>query len=91
MMLYSVYDGRKNFKVVDEFGSLTLGTFLIIISKAGLLYLSYRDMSRFIFLFFTAQGFSLIFLWGVFTGWKNMISDSANALQCRRVLPAGGR
>lgn len=52
LMLFSVYDGRKNFRAVDEFASLTLGTALAAIAMAGILYFLYRDVSRFLFLIF---------------------------------------
>ncbi len=65
LLLFSVYDGRKNFKVVDEFTSLTFGSALAGISMAGVLYLSYRDVSRFLFLFFVLTGYLLMLLWRV--------------------------
>ncbi len=65
LLLFSVYDGRKNFKVVDEFTSLTFGSALAGISMAGVLYLSYRDISRFLFLFFVLCGYLLMLSWRI--------------------------
>ena len=88
LLLFSTYDGRKNLHVVDELGSLTLASLLALISMAGVLYLSFRDVSRFLFLFF------VVLAYGALLGWRlvarlafrwNMFST----LQRRRVLIAG--
>lgn len=63
LLLFSVYDGRKNLRWVDEIGSLTLGSLLAVVSMAGVLYLSYRDVSRFLFLMFVVVGYGLLLSW----------------------------
>lgn len=55
LLLFSVYDGRRNLRVVDEMSSLVLGCALAGIASAGALYLSYRDVSRLQFLLFAAM------------------------------------
>src|SRR5690349_7578276 len=50
--MLSIYDGRKFLRVVDEFSTLSFATSIASISAAGILYLSYRDVSRFLFLIF---------------------------------------
>src|SRR3990172_7916651 len=50
LLLFSVYDGRKNLRVSDEMGSLTLGSLLAMVALAGVLYFSYREVSRFLYL-----------------------------------------
>jgi len=62
-LLFSVYDGRRNLKVIDEYGSLTLAAMLAGVTMAGVLYLTYRDISRFMFILFVAQAFVLMLLW----------------------------
>jgi len=62
-LLFSVYDGRRNLRVVDEFGSLTLAALLSSVTMAGVLYLTYRDISRFLFLLFVALAFIMMLLW----------------------------
>lgn len=52
LLLFAVYDGRRNLRVVDEMSSLTLGCLLAAVASAGALYLSYRDVSRLLFLLF---------------------------------------
>ena len=63
LMLLSVYDGRRNLYVVNELTNLTIGSILASVSLAGLLYLSYRDISRFLFVFFALQAYGYIVSW----------------------------
>lgn len=63
LLLFSVYDGRRNLRVGDELASLTLGSLLAAISLAGILYLSYRDVSRVLFLVFFALAYLLLLSW----------------------------
>src|SRR3990170_3446575 len=37
LLLFSVYDGRRNLRVVDEMSSLTLGCLLATVASAGAL------------------------------------------------------
>ena len=83
----SVYDGRKNFRIVDELSSLTFGSLLAAVSLAGILYFTYRDMSRFMFVM--AAGLAFLFL----TGWRVVarlaFRSSGLPVQVRRVLILG--
>jgi exopolysaccharide biosynthesis polyprenyl glycosylphosphotransferase len=63
LLLFSVYDGRKKFRVVDELSSLTLGSLLAFVSLAGVLYLSYREISRFLFLMAAGSSLWLMVAW----------------------------
>lgn len=63
LLQFSIYDGRKNLRAVDEFGSLTLGSTLAMIAMAGVMYLSYRDVSRLQFLTFFIFAFGFLFSW----------------------------
>jgi exopolysaccharide biosynthesis polyprenyl glycosylphosphotransferase len=65
LLLFSVYDGRKNFRAVDEFGSLTFGSVLAAISMAGVLFLSYRSLSRFLYLVFVLVAYLLLSAWRI--------------------------
>jgi exopolysaccharide biosynthesis polyprenyl glycosylphosphotransferase len=88
LMLFSTYDGRKNLRMVDELGSMTLATILASISMAGVLYLSYRQISRFMFLCFVVLAYLLLAAWRLVARlafrW-NMIGS----IQRRRVLIVG--
>lgn len=59
----SIYDGRKFIRAVDEFVILTLGTSIASISTAGLLYISYRDLSRALFVVFVSIVYLLFLSW----------------------------
>jgi exopolysaccharide biosynthesis polyprenyl glycosylphosphotransferase len=61
---YAIYDGRKYFRAVDEFTTLSLASFVASISLAGILYLSYRDFSRAMFLLF------VLIVYLSFLGWR---------------------
>lgn len=63
LLLFSVYDGKRNFRVVDEFSSLSFGSMLAVISMAGILFLTYRDVSRFLFLFFCSTTYISLLGW----------------------------
>ena len=59
----SIYDGRKFLRVADELAALALATVIASISSAGILYLSYRDVSRALFVIFILNVFLTCLLW----------------------------
>jgi exopolysaccharide biosynthesis polyprenyl glycosylphosphotransferase len=63
LFLFDVYDGRKNLRVTDEISSLTLGSLLAAISMAGVLFMTYRQVSRFLFVFFVTEAWLMLVLW----------------------------
>jgi exopolysaccharide biosynthesis polyprenyl glycosylphosphotransferase len=65
LFFFSVYDGKKNLKVTDEFTSLTLGSLLSVVTLSGVLYLSYREIPRALFVFFVVLTFLIMLLWRV--------------------------
>ena len=46
LLYVSVYDGRRNLRIWKEIASLTLGSLIAVTVLAGLLYLTYRDLSQ---------------------------------------------
>ncbi len=88
LLVFSVYDGRKNLKASDEFVSLTLGSALATISMAGILYLSYRETSRFLFLMFVVLAFGFLVAWRVIFRfcYRRYLGG---AIEARRVLVLG--
>ncbi len=88
LLLLSVYDGRRNFRVVDEFGSLTLGGVLSTIGNAGILYFTYRDVSRFLFLFFALLTYLFLLTWRLVFRLAFRL-DLMNKMQKRRVVILG--
>ncbi len=65
MFFFSVYDGRKNFRIVDEWTSITLAAGLAGVSLAGLLYLTYRDTSRLLFITFVTTSYVSLLFWRI--------------------------
>lgn len=61
----SIYDGRKFLRVVDEFTAISLASFLASISLAGVLYLSFRDVSRTLFGIIVLIAYLLLLAWRV--------------------------
>lgn len=47
-----IYKGRRYFRAFDEFGALMTGAILAAVLMAGFLYLSFRDISRLLFITF---------------------------------------
>ena len=86
--LFSVYDGRRNIKVIDELTNLTLGSVLAMIALAGLLYLTYRDVSRALFIGFVLMAFLLLVLWRLLAR-SLYLNKRRDATQSRRVLIIG--
>ncbi|WKZ34318.1 MAG: sugar transferase [Anaerolineales bacterium] len=62
----SIYDGRKYIRVVDEFAALSLAMLIASVSAAGVLYFSYRQVSRALVLFFIVLVYILGLLWRAF-------------------------
>lgn len=59
----SLYDPRATFKAGDEVRIIVLGSCFAGLATAGLLFLSYREVSRWLFLVFVATAFSLLVAW----------------------------
>jgi len=60
---FSIYDGKKFFRVTDELSTLTAASFIASISQAGILYLTYRDFSRALFLLIVIFSYLLCVIW----------------------------
>ncbi len=65
LSLFSVYDGRRNIRGINEFTNLSLGSLLATVAMAGMLYLSYRQVSRLLFIAFVITGLCLMLVWRV--------------------------
>jgi exopolysaccharide biosynthesis polyprenyl glycosylphosphotransferase len=60
---FSIYDGKKFFRIVDELSTFTIASFIASISQAGVLYLTYRDFSRALFLMYIFTSCLLCISW----------------------------
>jgi exopolysaccharide biosynthesis polyprenyl glycosylphosphotransferase len=83
----SVYDGRKNLRLADEFSSLTLGSGIAIINLAGLLYFSYRDVSRLFFIVFAVLAYAALLAWRIL--WRAYSLRRGKKENIHRVLIVG--
>jgi len=87
-LIFNVYDGRKNIRVVDEFGSLTLACGLASVTSAGILYFTFRDISRFQFGLFALFAFLILLSWrGLFR--LTIYRKVARRVELRKVLILG--
>lgn len=62
---FSIYDGRKYLRAADEFAALSLAVLIASISTAGILYISYRQVSRALFLLFLGLAFLFLVSWRI--------------------------
>ena len=63
----SIYDGRKYLRAMDEFAMLSLAMLIASVSAAGILYFSYRDVSRALFLIFIFLVYLFCLVWRIVT------------------------
>ncbi len=63
LLIFAVYDGRRNLRGVDEFANLTLASLVAAVSLAGTLYLSYRQVSRLLFVTFVVITYLGMLAW----------------------------
>jgi exopolysaccharide biosynthesis polyprenyl glycosylphosphotransferase len=89
MALFSVYDGQRNLRIVDEFTSLTISSSLTIIMLAGVLYFSYRDLSRALFGLFAIASYVMVLLWRVPARLLYWLRNRADAYRTQRILVLG--
>jgi exopolysaccharide biosynthesis polyprenyl glycosylphosphotransferase len=84
----SVYDGRRNFRVGDEISNLFLSSLLSSVASAGTLYLSFRGVSRVLFLTFSGMAFLMLLAWRL--AYRLAFSRGmVKGVQTRRVLIIG--
>lgn len=84
----SIYDGRKFLRAADELAALFLSTLIASISTAGILYFSFRDVSRALYLVFVAATFLACLFWRVVArSYFRLRRDSSS--EARRLLIVG--
>lgn len=84
----SIYDGRKYLRAADELAALFLATLMASVSSAGILYTSFREISRALFIFFVIFAFVGCLLWrALFRGYFR--SRSETLVSARRLLVVG--
>jgi exopolysaccharide biosynthesis polyprenyl glycosylphosphotransferase len=88
LLLFSVYDPRRNLRGINAFASLTLGSMLATVALAGTLYLSFREVSRLLFLSFILLAYFLMLSWRAAFGLAVRLRPHPAANR-RRVLIVG--
>jgi exopolysaccharide biosynthesis polyprenyl glycosylphosphotransferase len=86
---FSLYDGKKFLRVVDEFSTLTLAFVILSISLAGILYLSFRDVSRALFILFILLAYSGFLFWRALARAYFRWRKERQEVGSRRVLVVG--
>ncbi len=88
LLLFTTYDARKNFRFFDEFSNYTLGSILAAVSLAGMLYLSYREISRGLFSGFVVIAYLSLLLMRMLYRLAYR-TNLFHGIQYRRVLVVG--
>lgn len=88
LVFFAVYDGRRRATFLHEWLDLTLGSSLAAVSLAGVLYLSFREMSRVQFLTFIGLGYLSLLGWRlIYRAWE---ARRPGLRGQKRVLVIGG-
>lgn len=61
--LFSIYDARKHLSAVSELGTTVVASLLVAVALAGMLYFSFRDTSRLLFISFVSVTLVCMLLW----------------------------
>jgi exopolysaccharide biosynthesis polyprenyl glycosylphosphotransferase len=86
---FALYDGKKFLRAVDEFSTLTFAFLILSIALAGILYLSFRDVSRALFILFVLLAFCGLVFWRILARiYFRYRKEQFNGLT-RRVLVVG--
>jgi len=86
---FSIYDGKKYLRVVDEFAALSTASLIAAGSLAGILYFSYRDISRALFILFVTLSVISLFLWRTFARTYFRARQVRDQNGTRRILIVG--
>ncbi|PIE79774.1 MAG: polyprenyl glycosylphosphotransferase [Chloroflexi bacterium] len=88
-LLASVYDPKRIYKIVDELQLVTLATGFAALLFAGLLYLAFRDFSRWLFITFVLLDLTFLIGWRLIARiWFKL--GHFRSFDERRILIIGG-
>jgi exopolysaccharide biosynthesis polyprenyl glycosylphosphotransferase len=87
--LTSVYDPKHTYKVVEEFQRVTIATGFSALSLAGLLFLSFRDFSRWLFVLFVSLALVFLLSWRVIARLSFRLSNAPPARSHVLIVGAG--
>lgn len=89
LLFASVYDGRRNLRFWKELASLAFGSALAFILQAGVLFITFRDLSRFLFVTYAGLAFGLLVVWRILYRLAYYFRI-LKSVQPRNVLIVGG-
>lgn len=87
LILSSVYDPKRNYRVVDELQTLTLSIGFAALISMGVLYVGYRNVSRWLFVIFVIL--DVVFLVGWRLSIRGVFRYFTSITDARRVLIVG--
>lgn len=89
-LLVSVYDPRRNQRFADELQTVLVGVSLSTLVFAGVLYLTYRDVPRLLFVYFFLLDLVLLLFWrALLRGLMRLAGHSRQARQTVLIAGAG--
>jgi exopolysaccharide biosynthesis polyprenyl glycosylphosphotransferase len=88
LLLLAAYDPARQAHRIDELTQLTIGSLLAAMALAGMLYLSFRDVSRALFITFTILAYILMLTWR-FLPWPRWSAGNKPRETSRRVIIVG--
>jgi exopolysaccharide biosynthesis polyprenyl glycosylphosphotransferase len=87
--LASVYDPKHTYKAVEEFQRVIIATGFCALCLAGLLFLSFRDFSRWLFILFVSLALVLLLTWRVVARISFRLSNAPPARSHVLIVGAG--
>lgn len=87
--LFSIYDERKNLKFSAELRNITQGTIFATAAQAGILYLTYRDISRALFISYIGLAYILFLIYRIALR-QVMQKGNVEAFKIRVVIAGAG-
>ncbi len=84
----SIYNGRKFLRASDEIAALFLSTIIASVSSAGILYFSFREVSRALFILFVTGTFFVCLFWRILARIYFRVGRASSAVS-RRLLVVG--
>ena len=84
-----LYDGKKHIRAVDEFTALSLASVLAAVTLAGILYFSFRDVSRAQYLIFVGVAYAGLIGWRVLARLVFRLRRFSKQTELRRILIVG--
>jgi len=87
--VFDIYDGKKHLRIVDEFGALTLSWMFLSVSLAGILYFSFREVSRALYFTFVILVYFGVLAWRSLIRFYFRIKNGQGEEATRRILIIG--